>query len=281
MSVYTNKESLLAFLKPWRKSKKIGFVPTMGALHEGHLTLVKKALKENDCVVVSIFVNPTQFNNPEDLEKYPRDLDTDEALLNSIDNNIVIYAPNAQEVYGDDVEATDYSFGGLEFEMEGKHREGHFNGVGTILNILFRSIKPDNAYFGQKDFQQLQIVKKLVKIEDLPITIVGVPIVREKSGLALSSRNKRLSEEEKKEATLLYKTLSEVKEKFASHTISELNDYVKEIFKNNDQLLLEYFEIANENTLKTATKKSEKEKYRAFIAVFIGKIRLIDNMALN
>ncbi|RFN59499.1 pantoate--beta-alanine ligase [Marixanthomonas ophiurae] len=281
MSVYTNRESLLAALTPRRKSKKIGFVPTMGALHQGHLTLVNKALEENDCVVISIFVNPTQFNNTEDLEKYPRDLETDVALLKSLGKNIIIYAPEASDLYGDSITATDYNFQGLEHEMEGKHREGHFNGVGTILNIFFRIIEPDNAYFGEKDFQQLQIVKKLVEIENLPLNIVGVPIVREKSGLALSSRNKRLTETYKKEAVLISKMLKEVKERFASHSISELNRFVKETFDKNDQLALEYFEIANEKTLKTAIKKSKNEKYRAFIAVFAGEIRLIDNMALN
>ena len=281
MSVYTNRESLLATLKPWRKTKTIGFVPTMGALHQGHLTLVNASLKENDCVVVSIFVNPTQFNNAEDLDKYPRNLDTDVALLKSLGENIIIYAPEATDLYGDEVTATDYDFQGLEHEMEGKHREGHFNGVGTILNIFFRIVEPDNAYFGEKDFQQLQIVKKLVEIENLSVNIVGVPIVREESGLALSSRNERLTETQREEAVLISKTLKKVKQQYSSHTISELNRFVKETFDKNDQLALEYFEIANEKTLKTATEKSKNKKYRAFIAVFAGEIRLIDNMALN
>ncbi len=281
MSVYTNRESLLATLKPWRKTKTIGFVPTMGALHQGHLTLVNAALKENDCVVVSIFVNPTQFNNAEDLDKYPRNLDTDVALLKSLGENIIIYAPEASDLYGDEITATDYDFQGLEHEMEGKHREGHFNGVGTILNIFFRIVEPDNAYFGEKDFQQLQIVKKLVEIENLSVNIVGVPIVREESGLALSSRNERLTETQREEAVLISKTLKKVKQQYSSHTISELNRFVKETFDKNDQLALEYFEIANEKTLKTATEKSKNKKYRAFIAVFAGEIRLIDNMALN
>ena len=281
MSVYTNRESLLAALKPWRKIKTIGFVPTMGALHQGHLTLVNAALKENDCVVVSIFVNPTQFNNAEDLDKYPRNLNTDVALLKSLGENIIIYAPEASDLYGDEITATNYDFQGLEHEMEGKHREGHFNGVGTILNIFFRIVEPDNAYFGEKDFQQLQIVKKLVEIENLPVNIVGVPIVREESGLALSSRNERLTESQRKEAMLISKTLKEVKQQYSSHTISELNRFVKETFDKNDQLTLEYFEIANEETLKTVSEKSKNQTHRAFIAVFAGEIRLIDNMALN
>ncbi|PVW14237.1 pantoate--beta-alanine ligase [Marixanthomonas spongiae] len=281
MSVHTNRESLLAALTPWRKSQKIGFVPTMGALHQGHVSLVNRALQENDCVVVSIFVNPTQFNNTEDLERYPRTLESDIALLNSLHNNIFVYAPEASELYGNTVEATNYNFQGLEHEMEGKHRKGHFNGVGTILNLLFTIIEPDRAYFGEKDFQQLQIVKKLVEIENLPVAIVGVPIVREESGLALSSRNQRLSAAQKEEAVLISETLRRVKERFSSHSISELNRFVKETFDKNDTLVLEYFEIANEKTLKTAVKKQKNEKYRAFIAVFAGEIRLIDNMALN
>tara|TARA_R110002020_G_scaffold268556_2_gene483732 strand:+ start:63 stop:908 length:846 start_codon:yes stop_codon:yes gene_type:complete len=281
MSVYTNRESLLAALKPWRNTKTIGFVPTMGALHQGHLSLVNAALKENDCVVVSIFVNPTQFNNAEDLDKYPRNLNTDIALLKSLSENIIIYAPEASDLYGDEITATDYDFQGLEHEMEGKHREGHFNGVGTILNIFFRIVEPDNAYFGEKDFQQLQIVKKLVEIENLPVNIVGVPIVREENGLALSSRNERLTETQREEAVLISKTLKEVKQQYSSHTISELNRFVKETFDKNDQLALEYFEIANEETLKTVSEKSKNQNHRAFIAVFAGEIRLIDNMALN
>jgi|TARA_R100000479_G_scaffold176508_1_gene131585 pantoate--beta-alanine ligase len=281
MSVYTNRESLLAALKPWRNTKTIGFVPTMGALHQGHLSLVNAALKENDCVVVSIFVNPTQFNNAEDLDKYPRNLNTDIALLKSLSENIIIYAPDASDLYGDEITATDYDFQGLEHEMEGKHREGHFNGVGTILNIFFRIVEPDNAYFGEKDFQQLQIVKKLVEIENLPVNIVGVPIVREENGLALSSRNERLTETQREEAVLISKTLKEVKQQYSSHTISELNRFVKETFDKNDQLALEYFEIANEETLKTVSEKSKNQNHRAFIAVFAGEIRLIDNMALN
>jgi len=281
MSVYTNRESLLAALKPWRNTKTIGFVPTMGALHQGHLSLVNAALKENDCVVVSIFVNPTQFNNAEDLDKYPRNLNTDIALLKSLSENIIIYAPDASDLYGDEITATDYDFQGLEHEMEGKHREGHFNGVGTILNIFFRIVEPDNAFFGEKDFQQLQIVKKLVEIENLPVNIVGVPIVREENGLALSSRNERLTETQREEAVLISKTLKEVKQQYSSHTISELNRFVKETFDKNDQLALEYFEIANEETLKTVSEKSKNQNHRAFIAVFAGEIRLIDNMALN
>jgi pantoate--beta-alanine ligase len=177
--------------------------------------------------------------------------------------------------------AKNYRFGGLENEMEGKHRKGHFDGVGTILNIFFRIIRPDRAYFGEKDFQQLQIVKKLVAIEKLPVEIVGCPIVREENGLAMSSRNKRLSPKQFEEASIIFKTLNEVKEKFGSLSISQLNQLVAERFLKSSYLNLEYFEIANEKTLKTAKRKNKASKYRAFIAAFTGEVRLIDNMPLN
>jgi len=272
------KKSLLHFTN---ECKSVGFVPTMGALHKGHLSLVEQATKENDCVVVSIFVNPTQFNNPKDLEKYPRTYEDDIALLSSIKGNIFIFSPKVSDLYPKSIQSTDYDYSGIENEMEGKHRKGHFNGVGTILNILFRTIKPNKAYFGEKDFQQLQIVKKLVDIEALPISIIGCSIIREKSGLAMSSRNKRLSNIQFQEASLIYKTLSEVKRKFNDLSISELYNLVENRFSNQPNLDLEYFEIADENTLKSASDKRKNISYRAFIAVFSGGIRLIDNIALN
>ena len=274
----TLKKSLTPFLNDL---KSIGFVPTMGALHKGHLSLVEQAISENDCVVVSIFVNPTQFNNPQDLEKYPRTIENDIALLSNIKGEIFIFSPKVSDLYPKNIQSKNYDYLGIENEMEGKYRKGHFNGVGTILNILFRTIKPNKAYFGEKDFQQLQIVKKLVEIEKLPVSIIGCAIIREKSGLAMSSRNKRLSHDQLKEAPLIYKTLSEVQEKFNALSISELNDLVENKFAKNSLLELEYFEIADEKTLKTATVKRKNINYRAFIAVFTGGIRLIDNIALN
>lgn len=275
---YSMQKSLLFFLKD---CKNVGFVPTMGALHKGHLSLVEQAVNENDCVVVSIFVNPTQFNNSQDLDKYPRALERDTALLKSVKGKIFIFSPKVSDLYSKNISSEEYNFSGIENEMEGKHRKGHFNGVGTILNILFRIIKPTKAYFGEKDFQQLQIVKKLVEIEDLPITIVGCPIIREQSGLALSSRNNRLNNEQLREAALIFKTLSEVKQKFSLLSISELNDLVEKKFSDHPVLDLEYFEIADEKTLKTVPVKNKNVRYRAFIAVFAGGVRLIDNIALN
>ena len=281
MVIHTQKETLVQALSSGAKNDKIGFVPSMGALHEGHISLVKNALENNDAVVVSIFVNPTQFNNSADLEKYPRTPEDDILLLKNLKGNVIVYLPEVSDLYDASVSAKKYNFGNLENEMEGKHRKGHFDGVGTIVSKLLKIVKPNTAYFGEKDFQQLQIVKKLVAIEKLPVKIVGCPILREKNGLAMSSRNKRLSETQFKEATIIYKTLKEVNEKFSSKSIAELNALVAERFLQNPNLNLEYFERANEKTLKTAKRKNKASKYRAFIAAFAGDVRLIDNMPLN
>ncbi|MEH6763577.1 MAG: pantoate--beta-alanine ligase [Aequorivita antarctica] len=281
MVIYTQKETLVQALSSVAKNDKIGFVPTMGALHKGHISLVVNALNENHLVVVSIFVNPTQFNNNADLAKYPRTPEDDISLLKNLKGELIVYLPEVSDLYDDSVSAKKYNFGGLENEMEGKHRKGHFDGVGTIVSKLLKIVKPNIAYFGEKDFQQLQIVKKLVAIEKLPVKIMGCPILREKNGLAMSSRNKRLSSKQFEEATIIYKTLNEVREKFSSKSIKELNALVAERFLQNPNLKLEYFEIANEETLKTAKKKNKSSKYRAFIAAFADEVRLIDNMPLN
>ena len=281
MVIHTQKETLVQALSSGAKNDKIGFVPTMGALHKGHISLVKNALENNDVVVVSIFVNPTQFNNSADLEKYPRTPEDDISLLKNLKGNVIVYLPEVSDLYNDSVSSKKYNFGGLENEMEGKHRSGHFDGVGTIVSKLLKIVKPNTAYFGEKDFQQLQIVKKLVSIEKLPVKIVGCPILREKNGLAMSSRNKRLSAKIFEESNIIYKTLKEVQEKFSYTSIADLNALVAERFLQNPHLNLEYFEIANEKTLKTAKRKNKGSKYRAFIAAFAGEVRLIDNMPLN
>ena len=198
MRVYTSKAELRTFISKEKNTAfSLGFVPTMGALHVGHLSLVKAALAENTLVVVSIFVNPTQFDNPSDLSSYPRTLTEDVQLLETLsETQILVYAPTVSDVYGSEMNADHFDFGGLEFEMEGKFRTGHFDGVGTIVKHLFEIVKPNVAYFGEKDFQQLQIIKKMVEITQLPVTIIGCPIERESNGLAMSSRNSRLSAEE-------------------------------------------------------------------------------------
>ena len=220
MIVHSEKQSLQTELLPFRQKKQsVGLVPTMGALHAGHLSLIRRAMEENDLVVVSIFVNPTQFDNAGDLEKYPRTMEADIALLKTVSNNILIFNPSPGDLYNGKIESKHYNFSGLEDEMEGKHRKGHFEGVGTVLNLLFRSVRPAKAYFGEKDFQQLQVVRKMVEIEDLPVKIVGCEIVRESHGLAMSSRNKRLTPLQFREASLIYETLSEVKKKFKELSI--------------------------------------------------------------
>ena len=208
MEVFTENKTLTAALRPYRVSKKIGLVPTMGALHKGHLSLVSQALKDNDLVVVSIFVNPTQFNNQGDLVNYPRTLHKDVTLLKTLQENVVVYAPEANELYSNNIASKNYNFGGIEREMEGKHRQGHFDGVGTVVSLLFKAVQPNKAYFGEKDFQQLQIVKKMTAIEKLPVEIIGCPIIREPSNLAMSSRNKRLSPQELKAAAIINKSLT-------------------------------------------------------------------------
>ncbi len=282
MHVYEKRRDIVSSVATLLKEQKtIGFVPTMGALHQGHIALVERAVKENEEVIVSIFINPTQFNNSEDLVNYPRTLESDITLLSQVSTNIIVFTPTPKEVYGDKMQSTNYNFEGLENEMEGKFRPGHFNGVGTVLKHLFDIVSPTKAYFGEKDFQQLQIVKKLVEIEKMSVQVVGCPIFREESGLALSSRNKRLDKEQLEASPLIYNTLSQVKKKFGTKSVTELNEWVSVQFKNNEILKLEYFEIAKTSDLKSVKRKQKDTKYRAFIAVFAGKIRLIDNIALN
>ena len=282
MRVFKKKKLLQKQLQQLKAEKQtIGFVPTMGALHKGHVSLVEKALHDNDVVVVSIFVNPTQFDNSEDLNNYPRTLDRDTILLNTVSSNILIYAPSVEDIYGGITQSEKFYFGGLEFEMEGKFRTGHFDGVGTIVKRLFEIIEPDNAYFGEKDFQQLAIIKAMVKNLDIPVNVVGCPIHREPNGLAMSSRNERLKPEHKKAAPFIYKILKAGKQKFGMESANKVMKWVEKQFDSHELLELEYFTIADIESLKPVKRKSNKKKYRAFIAVYADDIRLIDNIALN
>lgn len=282
MLIFNKKSDLSAFLSPLiNQNKSIGFVPTMGALHEGHLSLLKKSLAENDITVMSIFVNPTQFNNAEDLEKYPRTLEKDVEKMSTISNKIIVYAPAVLDIYEGNTVSQSFEYDGLEHQMEGQHRPGHFDGVGTIVKRLFEIVQPNNAYFGEKDFQQLQIVKKLVSKHKLPVHIIGCPIFREKSGLAMSSRNERLSPEARKKAALIFEILTEAKEIFQKKSIAETIHFVEESFEKHPEFELEYFEIADEATLLPISEKESDKRYRGFIAIFIENIRLIDNISLN
>jgi len=283
MDIFSNKDQIFSVVDAFKEQQyTIGLVPTMGALHKGHLALVERALANNDTVIVSVFVNPTQFNNLEDLEKYPKTLDEDIGLLKSLnEKNILVYAPSVHDIYEGNTVSEKFDFDGLEFEMEGKFRPGHFDGVGTVVKRLFEIVRPDNAYFGEKDFQQLQIIKKLVSKYDLHVNIVGCDIYRESSGLAMSSRNMRLTRQQKMAAPFIFKTLKTAKKHFGTKSASKLVEWVTRQFKNNDLLKLEYFTIAETNSLKEVKRKTKNKKYRAFIAVYAGEIRLIDNIALN
>ena len=284
MQVYQDKQGVQSTIQEFKKNSKIvGLVPTMGALHEGHLSLIRQANKVCDQVVISIFVNPTQFNNASDLEKYPRTLEDDLKLLKQNFNDLIIFAPSEKEIYGEDILSEKFEFGNLETQMEGKHRSGHFDGVGTILKRLFDVINPDKAFFGEKDYQQLQIVKKLVELTQQNVEIIGCPISREVNGLARSSRNKRLSVEEQNQATFIYKTLEKAKKEFGTKNVLDLIEEIENLFKNQqDFLKLEYFEISDADTLEPVADTIENNKeYRAFIAAYANDVRLIDNIALN
>lgn len=278
--LHTKRELQDLLTSRFSKATSIGLVPTMGALHQGHMSLIKRAFKENDGVVVSIFVNPTQFNNKEDLKKYPKNLTQDTALIKMVSDAIIIYAPSVEEIYHDNVKAEKYNFDGLDTVMEGEFRAGHFDGVGTIVEELLTSIKPNKAYFGEKDFQQLQIIKKLVKIKSIPVEIIGCPIVREQNNLAMSSRNERLSKESRQKASFIFETLTTAKEKFGTKSALEVTNWVKNQFEKKENFSLEYFQIADIKTLKPIKRKNKHKHYRAFIAVFTDDVRLIDNIAL-
>ncbi|MFO7702672.1 pantoate--beta-alanine ligase [Psychroflexus maritimus] len=259
----------------------IGLVPTMGALHDGHLALVNHAFESCDCVVVSIFVNPTQFNNASDLNHYPRDVERDVELLQKNKANTIIFTPSVEEIYKESVKAEEFDFGSITQFMEGEFRQGHFNGVGTIIKHLFEIVQPHKAFFGEKDYQQLRLIKKLVQITKQPVEVIGSPTYRETSGLAKSSRNKRLNKKQLETATLIYQALTFAKDNFNQLSIAEIKHQVIQLFEQEHQLELEYFEIASTHDLvPTETKKAEVT-YRAFIAAVINEVRLIDNMALN
>lgn len=282
MLIFNKKSDLSAFLSPLiQQNKSIGFVPTMGALHKGHLSLLEKSLSENEITVMSIFVNPTQFNNSEDLDKYPRTLERDIQIMQEISNSIIVYAPEVEDIYEGKTVSQSFDYDGLENQMEGKHRPGHFDGVGTIVKRLFEIVQPNKAYFGEKDFQQLQIVKKLVEKNNIPVAVIGCPIHREDSGLAMSSRNERLSETARKNAAIIYQILNSAKEIFATNSAEATVKWVENEFQKHPDFQLEYFEIADETTLLPVNTKEADKKYRGFIAIFIENIRLIDNISLN
>jgi pantoate--beta-alanine ligase len=266
-------------LKSFGSSASIGFVPTMGALHEGHLSLVKKAVADTDIVVVSIFVNPTQFNDPKDLERYPRNLDADLKLLEETGCHIV-FAPGVKDIYPEP-DNRKFNFGMLEAVMEAKHRPGHFNGVAQVVSKLFEIVNPNKAYFGLKDFQQLAIIKNMVTQLNLPVEIVPCPIVREESGLAMSSRNELLSAEERKNAAQISETLFKAKELAAGKSVNELKNWIVETINKNKYLTVEYADIVDDIQLQPVKNWNENVVKVCCVAVFCGKVRLIDNIVFN
>ncbi len=261
------------------RGKTIGFVPTMGALHTGHLELVRRAREENQLVICSIFVNPIQFNKAEDLENYPRTLDSDLRQLGSAGCDAV-FSPDTEEMYPEK-ETRVYDFGHMDKVMEGKYREGHFNGVAIVVDKLLRVTVPDRAYFGEKDFQQLQIIRELVRQEGHPVEITGCPTVREPGGLALSSRNIRLSLAQRREAQKIYEALKMAKGLYPETPVDEIMTRVASFINASPELQVEYFEIVRADDLLPAGTEDKDKEVVGCIAVYAGDIRLIDNMRLN
>jgi pantoate--beta-alanine ligase len=280
MIVFTTKDEVIRHLDHLRSMQKnVGFVPTMGALHQGHISLVTRSKLENDCTVVSIFVNPTQFNDPADLKKYPRTPQEDLNLLeeNGVD---VVFLPPEKEIYPE-TDRRLFDLGGLDRVMEGATREGHFNGVAQVVSKLFQINNPHRAYFGQKDFQQLVIIRHLVKLLDKNIEIVSCAIIREKDGLAMSSRNIRLGPEERKEAPFIYQTLQKAAELTDKLTPEEVKRWVRNQFRQKPMMELDYFEIVEDKGLKSISSWNEEVNKVGCIAVLLGGIRLIDNMKFD
>jgi pantoate--beta-alanine ligase len=274
--VHTINELRAELAAQRQAGKKIGLVPTMGALHEGHASLVRRAVAENDIVVVSDFVNPTQFNDKNDLLKYPRTLEADCELLEK-EGAAYVFAPSVEEIYPEP-DTRQFSYAPLDTVMEGKYRPGHFNGVCQIVSKLFMIVEPDKAYFGEKDFQQLAIIREMVKQMQFPLEIIGCPIVREADGLALSSRNARLTDEQRQQALNISRTLFQSKEYAVSHTVAETQQFVEDAIAASEGLELEYFELVDGTTLQKISHWEETDYAVGCITVFCGEVRLIDNI---
>ena len=274
--VHTIKDLQAALAALRAQGKTVGLVPTMGALHAGHASLVKRCVAENDAAVVSVFVNPTQFNDKNDLAKYPRTLDADCRLLEQC-GAAFAFAPSVEEMYPEP-DTRQFSYAPLDTVMEGKYRPGHFNGVCQIVSKLFEPVKPDRAYFGEKDFQQLAIIREMVRQLKFPLQIVGCPIVREEDGLALSSRNARLSAEERKQALKISQTLFASRDYAKSHTVAETQKFVEDAIEAAPGLRLEYFELVDGNTLQKIANWEDTSYAVGCITVFCGEVRLIDNI---
>ncbi len=256
--------------------KSIGFVPTMGALHSGHLSLIEEAKKQTDIIIVSIFVNPNQFNDPKDLEKYPRDIEKDVEKLIEVGCDI-LFSPTVEDIYPEE-DNRQFDFGLIDKVMEGKHRPGHFNGVAQVVSRLFNIVNPDKAFFGMKDFQQIAIINEMVKQLKFNIEIVECPTIRELDGLAMSSRNLLLDDERRKIAPIIAESLNESRKFAEKYSIKETIEYVESKINANKLLDVEYFEIVDGNSLQAVSSWNDADYIVGAIAVFAGEVRLIDNV---
>ena len=281
MEIFKEIEPLKAYLQAKRSAKlSVGLVPTMGALHQGHLTLIRAAFSENNLIVATIYVNPTQFNNASDLDKYPRSLEADIKMLEK-ENCHALFMPSDLEMYSD-TQYLKFDFGDLDKVMEGRFRPGHFSGVALVVSKLFNIVQPDRAYFGQKDYQQFQIIQRLVTELKFPVELRSVPIVRDPTGLALSSRNQRLNEADLKKATLLHECLVYAKDKLGQGEEFDLiKREVSQKFNEDEGLELEYLELADKMTLGPLEKNTHPNQGILLIAAYINGVRLIDNMILD
>lgn len=278
MNIYKTAEELRSFITEERKQgHRIAFVPTMGALHEGHLALVRRALKENDCCIVSVFVNPTQFNNPRDLETYPRTLDADSRLLASI-GTTALFTPEVETIYPEP-DTRVFHVGAVAEVMEGKYRPGHFNGVMQVVSRLFDLVQPNCAYFGEKDFQQIAVLRAMAREIKSPVEIIACPIVREEDGLARSSRNTLLSEEGRAQAPNIYRILSESRTWSKELSPKAVIERATQLLDAIPTLRVEYFEIVDADTLQPITRWEDSPKPHGCITVYCGEVRLIDNIA--
>lgn len=279
MKVFKTSQSLVEYLS--NETRPIGMVPTMGALHSGHLTLIERAVKENKSVLISIFVNPTQFNDKNDLVNYPSSVVEDLLQIKKISKKILVYIPKENDVYGNIVESKSFDLAGLDQVMEGEKRSGHFQGVATVVAYFLKTFTPDHAYFGEKDFQQLLIINYINRSLNLKTKIIGCPIVREKDGLAMSSRNILLTADQRKKASKLFEALQIAKSNAKRIPYRSLKTTINSFFESQDKITLDYFMIVDPNTLKEIHLDQPVDRGRGFIAAYLGKIRLIDNLDMS
>jgi pantoate--beta-alanine ligase len=279
MKVFKTSQSLVEYLSI--ETRPLGMVPTMGALHLGHLSLIERAVEENQSVLTSIFVNPTQFNDKNDLVNYPTSIDEDLLQIEKISKKILVYIPEVDDIYGNIVESKSFDLAGLDQMMEGEKRSGHFQGVATVVTHFLKTFTPDRAYFGEKDFQQLLIIDHINRSLKLKTKIIGCPIVREKDGLAMSSRNRMLTPDQRNQASKLFEALQMVKSNAKKVPYRSLKTSVNAFFEKQDEITLDYFMITDPNTLKEIHLEQPVDQGRGFIAAYLGKIRLIDNLDMS